>query len=64
MRHMQNIDKVKNVLKNDVKTVPESLSKDDYNAAINACSFGHLSPITPSYSGITGQVERLLRICK
>ena len=64
MRHMQNIDEVKNLLKNDVKTVLEYLSKDEYNVAINASSFGHLSPITPSYSGITEQVERLLLICK
>lgn len=58
---MQNIDKVINVLKNDVKTIPESQSKDEYKAAINACSFGHLSPITPSFSGITEYVERLGR---
>ncbi len=61
---MQNIDKVINVLKNDVKTVVQSPSKDECNVAINACSFGHLSPITPSYSGIAENEERLLRICK
>lgn len=61
---MQNIDKVINVLKNDVKTVLDYLLQDEYNAAINACSFGHLSPITPSYSGTTEHMERLLRTCK
>lgn len=61
---MQNIDRVRNALKNDVNSALESLSKDECNAVINACSFGHISPITPSCSGITEHVERLLHICE